>query len=309
MTIRLAAPAKINFGLRVLDRRPDGYHEIETLFLPLDLCDWVEVEIGPEPGIQLEIEGADLPTDSENLAVRAALRTCEALGIPARLRLRLEKQIPIAAGLGGGSSDAAATLRAIEQLTGRSLPDAQRLALARGLGADVPFFLDPTPALGTGIGEKLTPLADVPAIWWLLIAFPFGVSTPRVYAEASRELTLPRRRSSIAALLGPSGVVSRPPNDLELVTSRWHPEVESTQALLREHGAKVTGMSGSGPTVYGQFDSREQAERASDRMHASVPSAARRIVARSSASRHRSGAGERASAEPMGTRSGHGTGV
>jgi len=284
VSIRLLSPAKINFGLRIVARRPDGYHEIETIFLPLDLCDDISVDWNAGPEIELRVSGAELPLGSANLAVRAAQAAAEALDLHRGVTIALHKRIPVAAGLGGGSSNAATTLLAIERLAQLTLPDALRHELALAIGADVPFFLNPTPALGRGVGEVLTPLSGIPALCWMLVAFPFGVSTPEVYREASARLTLPRQESSIAALLGPSGVVSRPPNDLESVTRRWHPEIELAQAMLHDLGAKVTGMSGSGPTVYGQFESRELAERAAVRAKAQLPRGARTIVAQSPAS-------------------------
>ena len=257
----LRAPAKINLGLRVLARRPDGYHEIETLFVPIDLCDELELREGERPGIQLRVLGAELPGDGTNLVVRAADAACRAAGIAPRLELTLRKRIPIAAGLGGGSSDAAAALRAVQRLSGGALPHARLAELALGLGADVPFFLDPRPAIGRGLGERLEPLADFPRLWCVLVVFPFGVSTAEVYQGASRELTLPQAPSSIPALMGP-GLAASPPNDLEAFTVRRHPEIELARAALRDRGASVTGMSGSGPTVYGCFASRAQAQRA-----------------------------------------------
>ena len=259
--VRLLAPAKLNLGLRLIARRGDGYHEIETLFVPLRLFDELELDRTPQPGIRLEVLGAELPTDEGNLVVRAARLTCSALELEPALELRLTKHIPIAAGLGGGSSDAAATILGIEQLAGRSLCVRTRNSLALALGADVPFFLSPRASLGRGIGELLEPLPDVPEMWWLLICFDFPVSTAWAYRHASRELTLPRDVSSIAALLGPSGVRSSPENDLETVISRRHSQVGVARRALESAGALATGMSGSGPSVYGRFESEAAAQR------------------------------------------------
>lgn len=269
------APAKLNLGLRILDRRPDGYHEIETVFLPLALFDTLVIERG-RSGIALESDAPELPLGSDNLVVRAAERTCRALEIEPRLAIRLEKRIPVAAGLGGGSSDAAGVILGLESLAGQRLPEAERAALALGLGADVPFFLDPRPAIGRGRGELLEPLSQVPEMWWLLIAFPFPISTAQAYRSVSSELTLPRRRSSIAALLGPAGVRSEPRNDLETIAARLHPEISAARRALERAGASVTGMSGSGPTVYGCFPDRESAEGASRSRE--LPAGARAIV-------------------------------
>jgi 4-diphosphocytidyl-2-C-methyl-D-erythritol kinase len=258
----LRAPAKLNLGLRILARRSDGYHEIETVFLPLRLFDRIEVVSSPSPGIFLEVRNADLPSDERNLALRAAELACHQTGLDPALRIRLEKSIPIAAGLGGGSSDAAAMILGVEHLAGKPLPEPTRRELALQLGADVPYFLDPRPALGRGLGERLEPIPGVPEMWWLLIVFPFPVSTAEAYRAASAELTLPQEGSSIAALLGPSGVTSSPLNDLEIAVARRHPEIRAARRALERAGARVTGMSGSGPTVYGYFPTRGEAETA-----------------------------------------------
>jgi 4-diphosphocytidyl-2C-methyl-D-erythritol kinase len=334
------APAKINFGLRIVARRPDGYHNIDTVMLPLDLCDRLSVAHGSRPGIHLQVEGAELPLDLANLASRGAAAACRALGLEPRLELRLEKRIPVAAGLGGGTSDAAAALRAVETLAGKTLPPGQRFALARSLGADVPFFLDPRPVRARGIGDELEPLDEIPELAWLLVALPFPVLTGEVYAAAGRELTLPRVPSSMPALSalallacsssegssrerssregthrvavvgagrshessargssGPGGSLpplctsesrgcgsegrdlASPENDLERVTGRRHPEVGEAQRVLRGLGARVTGMSGSGPTVYGNFASCAVAQAAL--AQAVLPAGARAWVAMS----------------------------
>lgn len=280
--IRLRAPAKLNLGLEILARRADGYHEIQTLFVPLRLFDELEIWHGSAPGIQLEVVGADLPAGEENLAVRAARRACEALGVAPALALRIEKRIPIAAGLGGGSSDAAAAIVGVEELVGARLPVETRRQVAREIGADVPFFLQPRPSLGLGIGEHLVPLCGVPEMHWLLVSFSFPVSTPWAYREASRELTLPREGSSIAALLGPGGTSVLPRNDLEPSVVRCHPEIATARDALKSAGAQWVGMSGSGPTVYGRFESRTEAERVSHRLR--LPNGARTIVVSSPSS-------------------------
>lgn len=272
----LHAPAKLNLGLVIRRARPDGYHEIETILVPLRLFDRLEIEQAESGGIQLEVINADLPQGPENLVVRAAELACRATGLSPALRIRLEKRIPVAAGLGGGSSDAAATLLGVEALAGRQLPGPERRALALSLGADVPFFLKPQPALARGVGEQLEPIAGVPELWWLLVAFPFQISTREAYRAAASELTLPREESSIAALLGSSGVTASPINDLEDVAVRRHLEIGVARRALRAVGATITGMSGSGPTVYGTFDDRRAAEDAA--LRAKLPEGASTYV-------------------------------
>lgn len=279
--IERRAPAKLNLGLEILRRRDDGYHEIETVFVPLALADRLTLERGPRgSGPRLAIRGAELAADETNLVVRAARRVCAELGVACDLELALEKHVPIAAGLGGGSSDAAATLLGLEELFARRLPEDVRRRIARELGADVPFFLDPRPALGRGIGDLLEPLAGVPAMHWVLVAFPFGIPTAQAYADAARELTLPRSPTKIAALLGPSGLLSSPRNDFEAPAARRHPEIREARRALERAGALATGMSGSGPTVYGRFEHEQAARSAAERITAeeSTPAGARTIA-------------------------------
>jgi 4-diphosphocytidyl-2-C-methyl-D-erythritol kinase len=325
--VTVACPAKINVGLQVLARRPDGYHEIETLMVPLELCDTLCVERTSRAGIELVVRGAELSAGSDNLVCKALALASGALGDTPHYRAVLEKRIPIAAGLGGGSSDAASALRAVEQLSGRSLGEVRRAALARALGADVPFFLRAVPALATGVGERLRKVVPWPSLACVLVSLPLAVPTPVVYAEVARVLTLPRHPPSIAALLGqpwtalahgaadagegtgpcdpgeagrvPHALPSRdvqptppdvghsarepwkrlhPPNDLERVTARRHPEIARLVSELADLGAAVAGMSGSGPTVYGLFYASEVALDAAARL--ALPAGARTIVTR-----------------------------
>ena len=275
--IEIRAPGKLNLGLEVLRRRADGYHEIETVFVPLRLFDRILLKNAPAgTGIVLDVAGAELPTDRTNLVVRALERGAVELGVPPDLRVRLEKSIPIGAGLGGGSSDAAAALLGIEALSGRELPRELRAKVALELGADVPFFLDPQPALGRGLGEQLEALSGIPEMHWVLVAFPFQISTAWAYSEAGRELTRPRDPTSIAALLRPAGLLASPRNDLEAVGARRHPEIREAQHSLARAGALATGMSGSGPTVFGRFEDERAARRAAETVE--VPAGARTIA-------------------------------
>ncbi|MCP4004044.1 MAG: 4-(cytidine 5'-diphospho)-2-C-methyl-D-erythritol kinase [bacterium] len=274
--IELRAPAKLNLGLELMARRPDGYHDIDTVFLPLRLFDRLEMELAPVSGIELTIRGAELAAGSDNLATRGAQAAARALDFSHGIRIRLEKHIPIAAGLGGGSADAAMAILGVELLSGGRLSDTRRSEIAREIGADVPFFLDPRPARGRGVGELLEPIGSMPEMWWLLGVFSFPISTPWAYSEASRQLTLPRDGSSIAALLGPKGISSDPPNDLEFAAARRHPEIREVRQALADVGATITGMSGSGPTVYGRFGDRDAARRAA--MEVKLPEGVRTIA-------------------------------
>jgi 4-diphosphocytidyl-2-C-methyl-D-erythritol kinase len=276
-SLRCHAPGKINLGLRVVGRRADGYHELVSLFAPLDLADEVEVSISDATALEVEIklEGASegIPADAANLAHRAARAFAEAAGLSCRIELRIDKRLPAGAGLGGGSSDAGAVLRALCDLFPGVL-DGPRLAeLALGLGADVPFFLDPRPALVTGIGERVEAVDGLPALPVLLANPGIALSTAEVFqafAAIQPALTksAPDRRirplSGVASpgwtFAGVAGLNLE--NDLEPVAIRLCPPIARLRRRIRATGAPAVGMSGSGATVFGLFDSAEAAERA-----------------------------------------------
>lgn len=195
LRVRAHAPAKINRELRVGARRPDGFHEIFSRFTSIDLADAIEVEQGD--ALALECSGLPVPKDAENLVLRAARALADSLRIEPRARIRLEKRIPVGAGLGGGSSDAAAALRLLRQLWKPDLPDEALASLAPALGSDVPYFLVGGEADVAGRGERVTPRADGPAEELLLLIPPFPMSTRDVFAEHARRTggrgSLPRR--------------------------------------------------------------------------------------------------------------------
>ena len=185
------ARAKLNLYLEIVGKRADGYHELRTLFQTVDLADEVRVVLGGEPGTRCVVEGAELPTDERNLAVRAANEWRRAMGSPAGVTLRITKRIPIGGGLGGGSSDAAAVLRCLEA-SARSPNDrldAGRLhELAGSLGADVPFLLEGGFAEASGRGDVIVTLPSPPPVTYVLIVPPFGTETAKVYARAHERL-------------------------------------------------------------------------------------------------------------------------
>lgn len=277
------APAKLNLGLRVLGRRADGYHLLESLFVPLGLADRVNLRpevMAPAAAtrsleIEFEMVGApglpassQFPEASENLAVRAARAFLNAAGLSGSLAIRLEKSIPIGAGLGGGSSDAGAVLRLLDALHPGVLTREALFGLAAGLGADVPFFLTPKPCLVRGIGDQITPLAGLPEYWLLLVNPGVCLATAEVFAGFDRgaaALTLDRTRSTMRALDGQGGGLRASEtlskafdsglleNDLEAVATSLCPAVGVLKQRLQDLGARWTGMSGSGATVYGVF--------------------------------------------------------
>ena len=263
---RILAPAKVNLALRVHGRRRDGYHEIDTLFQAIDLCDEVEVEFAGHR-VVLEVEGADLGPMEENLAYRAAARLLAEAAPGAGARVRLVKRIPHGAGLGGGSSDAAAVLRCLAELIGGVEP-ARLNALGAALGSDVPFFLGESPlARGRGRGEVLEPLPALPAADLVLVSPPVHVSTAEAYGalSASRGDGVPVADSSDPLRLEnwhELETVAR--NDFEPVMAEACPEIKRALVALREAGATVALMTGSGSTCFGLFANAERVRGAVD---------------------------------------------
>jgi 4-diphosphocytidyl-2-C-methyl-D-erythritol kinase len=259
-----AAPAKINLFLRVVGRRPDGYHELDSIFLPLGLCDRVHVEMrsGSRRGVALTGNYGDLPSDERNLAVKAAMRFMAEFSIDADVLIGLDKRIPAGAGLGGGSSDAGAVLRMMAALT--RINDPARLTrLATAIGADVPFFLDPRPARVGGIGERITPLPAVPA-WPIVIAVPpIEVPTATIFSDlAPAEWSGPAPSADVAAFIAghlPKGLFV---NDLEGPAFRRFPSISNLKRVMKDAGALCAAMSGSGGAVFGLFSSAAVADRA-----------------------------------------------
>ncbi|MFZ5449180.1 MAG: 4-(cytidine 5'-diphospho)-2-C-methyl-D-erythritol kinase [Thermodesulfobacteriota bacterium] len=259
--VRVRCPAKVNLYLRVVGRRPDGYHELVTVMQPLTLADELAVTMSGE-GIRLECDSPELPTGPENLVWRAARLFQEETGEKSGVLLSLNKRIPVAAGLGGGSSDAAGTLLALNQLSDRPLPKARLHHLAGLLGADVPFFLSREPAVGRGIGTQLSPVTLLP-YWYLLLNPGVPLSTRWVYENLD-----------VARLPGPPAMETWNPdhpemwvrNDLGAVALKRFPELATLLDDLRDAGAWTQGISGSGPTLFGLFHTREEARQAGLRL-------------------------------------------
>ncbi len=258
----------MNLYLKVAGRRADGYHELVTVMQPLSLADVLEVELGA-PGLSLSCDRADLPPGPGNLVWRAAERFFAELGVPPGVRLRLQKRVPVAAGLGGGSSDAAATLLALNALLGQPLDEATLHRLGSALGADVPFFLTPGPKVGRGTGTELTPL-KLPAYWYVLYNPGLAISTRWVYdslnLEELKEVGAPWREAWDGA--HPESWVA---NDLETVTLRRYPALREPLAALKGLGAVAGGMSGSGPTLFGLFFEQEAARAAAAALRPAFP--------------------------------------
>lgn len=248
----IRSPAKINLFLEVVDRRPDGYHDIETVMQLVDLCDEVRLR-RIRQGIQVSVGGADLPAGPGNLAYKAAALLLEQAGLREGVHIHLEKRIPVAGGLGGGSSNAAAVLAGLTRLYGLKQTRDSLGEIAFQLGSDVPFFLSDGLAVATGRGERLTPLKPWPPQWLVLANPGVPVSTAWAYREASSKLTEWKGRATIQPLIADHRIVWPPTwafNRLEAVVLPHRPEVSALKVLLQEGGGSPVLMSGSGASVF-----------------------------------------------------------
>jgi 4-diphosphocytidyl-2-C-methyl-D-erythritol kinase len=252
--------AKVNRSLRVLGKRRDGYHELDTIFQTVDLTDRMDFLEREDERLVLTIDGADLPATEENLVLQAARALLARAGATRGADIHLSKKIPVGGGLGGGSSNAASTLRALSALWNLRVSEADLHSLAASLGSDVPFFLLGGRARGTGRGEILTPLPDGPQEWVLLVMPPFSLSTAEVYgALPAGALT----DSAAATNLGASDPLGGPDrNDLEPAAESLQGELRRFRSALLDHGAASARLSGSGSTVFGVFGDEESARHA-----------------------------------------------
>jgi 4-diphosphocytidyl-2-C-methyl-D-erythritol kinase len=264
MTLRILSPAKVNLFLYVLGRRPDGYHDLVSLMCRVGLYD--EIILNPTSAeICLTCSDPALPVDDGNLALRAARCFFEALGRSGGVAIHLTKRIPVAAGLGGGSSNAASVLLGLNHLYGAPLSLDRLMAIGGSLGADVPFFLFQSPALASGIGDRLEAFAGIPPLAALVVSPPFTVSTRMVYQNLNLRLTNCQKRPTRAHLKQSAFTPDlHLHNDLEAVTLAWHPELVAIKNLLTGHGARGALMSGSGPSVFGLFPDLDAARKSAD---------------------------------------------
>jgi len=247
--------AKINLHLEVLGKRKDGYHQLRTVFQTVDLCDLVTIELS-DGGVELDVEEEKVPSGPENLAHKAATAFLERWAPARGVRIRLRKTIPVGGGLGGGSSNAATVLLALQELLDSPAPPRELGSVARSLGADVPYFLIGGTALGTGRGDEIETLEELPETEIWLVIPPVSISTAEVFAQFA-ELTPKAGKSSIESLA--EGRISswlasgKGWNDLqELVVSRY-PEVGAVYNALCEAGASEIKLSGSGATLFARF--------------------------------------------------------
>lgn len=256
------APAKINLCLHVLGRRADGYHLLAMAMQRVDLCDQVQVCIEEGDDVRVSCAGVEVPLGEENIAARAVRLVFAEVGIKRSVRITIDKRIPVAAGLGGGSSDAATVMMALDDLLGLGLGTERLMALGLQLGADVPFFIYGRPAWATGIGEQLEPLPDLPPLSYLLVHPGFAVSTAWVYQ--SLRLTISDEVANLPRFSAgtPAELVGQLHNDLERVTEVAHPQIAQIKQELIAAGSMGALMSGSGATVFGVYQDFDEASRA-----------------------------------------------
>ena len=287
--VTIKAPAKVNLSLEVLGKRPDGYHDIVSVMQALELADDVKITL-TDGGLEVVCDSPDVPDGSGNVAYRAARALLDEVvhaglvaGFKGGVRIEITKRTPVAAGLGGGSSDAAAVLKGLNILLGEAVGDERLREIGAKIGADVPFFLFRPLALAEGIGERLKALEPLGEIWFLLVKPSFGVSTSWVYSQLNLGLTNKSGDIKLSELnifagrtakFADAGQPARPAadvsviasclkNDLERVTVVRYPEIDVLKRRLTEAGALGALMSGSGPTVFGVFRTEAEARNTS----------------------------------------------
>ncbi|MFC4768535.1 4-(cytidine 5'-diphospho)-2-C-methyl-D-erythritol kinase [Effusibacillus consociatus] len=259
------AKAKINLTLDVLYKRPDGYHEVEMVMQTVDLSDHLVFEDRDDSTITLSCGVPYIPLDHRNLAYKAAALLQEQFGIRRGVHISIEKNIPVAAGLAGGSSDAAAALRGLNRLWDLGLSLDELAELGAELGSDVPFCVYGGTAIARGRGEKIERLPAAAPLWVVLVKPPIAVSTADIYGNLNvREIVVhPDTQAMVKALETgePERIVDHLGNVLETVTFKLHPEVEKLKYQMMKFGAMGALMSGSGPTVFGIVDRESRAQR------------------------------------------------
>jgi len=259
-SIHFRSPAKINLRLEILRKREDGYHELRTVFQKINLYDRLHFCLKRKRGISIKVDHPGLPTGEKNLVYQATQSLLKKSGYQGGVEIKIEKRIPLGAGLGGGSSNAATALKALNQLLKRGLSDRELVTLGLAIGADVPFFFLEGSAIGTGIGEKLKKI-ELPTLWYILIYPGFEVSTRWAYQNFV--LTKKRFHFKFQMLLDtPENISKILLNDLEEVVSSEYPQIGLMKNILSSCGALGVLMTGSGPTVFGMFPTKEEATKA-----------------------------------------------
>ncbi|MGM8366798.1 4-(cytidine 5'-diphospho)-2-C-methyl-D-erythritol kinase [Virgibacillus sp. W0181] len=258
------APAKINLSLDVLGKRDDGYHEVEMIMTTIDLYDRIELESLPSNEIQVSVATRYVPSDERNLAYKAAKVMKDWLNIKKGVHIKIKKSIPVAAGLGGGSADAAAVLRGLNRLWNLQLSNKALAGIGIEIGSDVPFCVYNKTALVQGRGEKVTPLPRPPACWVVLAKPDIGVSTTKIFQLLDTvDIVHPQTDNIIQALKFSDFdmLCMYTANVLEQITTELHPEVKEIKQRMVQAGVMGGLMSGSGPTIYGLVKQEKKGQR------------------------------------------------
>ena len=266
--MRLRALAKINLGLDVIGKREDGYHEVRMIMQTIQMYDMLDIEKSESPGISLKTNLPYIPVDEGNLVYRAAKLLMDEFDIREGLSMNLRKSIPVAAGMAGGSSDAAAALVGVNRIFQLGLSESQLMERAVKIGADVPYCIMRGTALAEGIGEKLTRIAQIPPCW-ILIGKP-GVSVSTKMAYGNLNLAEITKRPDIDGMIEDirkgdlRAMAGKMENVFEPGIIREYPVIQAIKDQMEENGALKAMMSGSGPTVFGIFDEEEKLKRATE---------------------------------------------
>ncbi len=259
--IKKLSPAKVNLHLRVLRKRADGYHDIATLMQRISLYD--EMTFHPTgQGITVSCPGSPAPENENNIVFKAVHALLPRSSSSTGMHITINKMIPMAAGLGGGSSNAATAMTTINDLMGLNYTRKELLKIGATIGADVPFFILGKPAWALGIGDRLRAAARVPHLWFVLLNPGFGVSTKTVYERLKLRLTKRAVKYKCPALYTVEDLVKGLHNDLEDVTMAFHPVLQHLKDLLMQNGALGALMSGSGPTIIGVYKGEKEAAEA-----------------------------------------------
>ncbi len=273
-SITLSSPAKINLRLNVLGRRSDGYHELLMLMERVSLSDEIELKV-VEKGILVTVDSQEVPEGESNIAFRAIKEIMAYSSRNVGIEVKIKKNIPVAAGMGGGSSNAATVIRGLNQLLKLKLPREKLMMIGAKIGADVPFFLFEAPAIASGIGDQLRKIKKIPKMSFVIINPGFPVSTEWVYKNFTLTGNTPKNGNGKASsdfnevpsiFNTKRDVVKYLHNDLEEVTAKQYPVIEEIKKMLLQNGALASRMTGSGPSVFGIFPDKLTAEKAISKM-------------------------------------------
>ncbi len=267
-SLHLESPAKINLRLEILRKREDGYHELQTIFQKISLSDTLHFTLKKERGVSIDTNHPNLPTGKKNLVYQASRLILERSASRGGVHIEIEKRIPLGAGLGGGSSNAAATLKALNQLLEMNLSEKELMGMGLEVGADVPFFFLESAAIGSGIGERLKKV-KLPDLWYVLIYPNFEVSTRWAYQNFV--LTNQQFHFNLHKFLKtPDGISRILLNHLEAVVSKKYPQIGIMKKILLSAGALGAMMTGSGPSVFGLFPEAKSAAGAYEKIRKMV---------------------------------------